>query len=160
VILQDDYDAEYRYDRRPVGVLQGLDPARVAYLGSVSKTLGPGVRLGWAVAPGPLLAAVLKLRATLDQLTLAQLIETGSLDRHLRRTRAVYVTRRNALRASLAGLFPGSGVEGVEAGLHLLAGLPPTPARLRWSPRPAAWACTSPAWPTITTTWTPAALAW
>ena len=131
VILEDDYDAEYRYDRRPVGALQGLDPPRVAYLGSVSKTLGPGVRLGWAVLPGPLLAAVLRLRAggdpppaTLDQLTLAQLIETGSLDRHLRRTRATYLTRRNALRASLAEHLPGATAEGVEAGLHLLVRLP------------------------------------
>jgi GntR family transcriptional regulator/MocR family aminotransferase len=131
VILEDDYDAEYRYDRRPVGALQGLDPQRVAYLGSVSKTLGPGVRLGWAVPPGPLLAAVLRLRAcgdpppaTLDQLTLARLIETGSLDRHLRRTRATYLARRNALRASLAEHLPGSTAEGVEAGLHLLVRLP------------------------------------
>ena len=131
VILEDDYDAEYRYDRRPVGALQGLDPPRVAYLGSVSKTLGPGVRLGWAVPPGPLLAAVLQLRAcgdpppaTLDQLTLAQLIETGSLDRHLRRTRSTYLTRRNALRAALAEHLPGSTAEGVEAGLHLLVRLP------------------------------------
>jgi GntR family transcriptional regulator / MocR family aminotransferase len=131
VILEDDYDAEYRYDRRPVGALQGLDPPRVAYLGSVSKTLGPGVRLGWAVPPAPLLAAVLQLRAcgdpppaTLDQLTLAQLIETGALDRHLRRTRATYLTRRNALRASLAEHLPGATAEGVEAGLHLLVRLP------------------------------------
>jgi GntR family transcriptional regulator/MocR family aminotransferase len=131
VILEDDYDAEYRYDRRPVGALQGLDPARVAYLGSVSKTLGPGVRLGWIVPPAPLLAAVLQLRAcgdpppaTLDQLTLAQLIETGALERHLRRTRATYLTRRNALRASLAEHLPGSRAEGVEAGLHLLVRLP------------------------------------
>ena len=131
VILEDDYDAEYRYDRRPVGALQGVDPPRVAYLGSVSKTLGPGVRLGWAVLPGPLLASVLELRAcgdpppaTLDQLTLAQLIETGSLDRHLRRTRATYLTRRNALHASLAEHLPGSAAEGVEAGLHLLVRLP------------------------------------
>jgi GntR family transcriptional regulator/MocR family aminotransferase len=131
VILEDDYDAEYRYDRRPVGALHGLDPVRVAYLGSVSKTLGPGVRLGWAVPPGPLLAAVLQLRAcgdpppaTLDQLTLAQLIDTGSLDRHLRRTRAAYLTRRNALRTALAERLPGSAVEGVDAGLHLLVRLP------------------------------------
>ena len=131
VILEDDYDAEYRYDRRPVGALQGLDPLRVAYLGSVSKTLGPGVRLGWAVPPAPLLAAVLGLRAcgdpppaTLDQLTLAQLIETGSLDRHLRRTRATYLTRRDALLASLAEHLPGASAEGVEAGLHLLVRLP------------------------------------
>jgi GntR family transcriptional regulator/MocR family aminotransferase len=131
VILEDDYDAEYRYDRRPVGAMQGLDPPRVAYLGSVSKTLGPGVRLGWIVPPVPLLAAVLQLRAcgdpppaTLDQLTLAQLIETGSLDRHLRRTRATYLTRRNTLRAALADHLPGSRAEGVEAGLHLLVRLP------------------------------------
>jgi GntR family transcriptional regulator / MocR family aminotransferase len=131
VILEDDYDAEYRYDRRPVGALQGLDPPRVAYLGSVSKTLGPGVRLGWTVPPAPLLAAVLQLRAggdpppaTLDQLTLAQLIDTGSLDRHLRRTRAAYLSRRNALRASLAEHLPGASAEGVEAGLHLLVRLP------------------------------------
>ncbi|WP_307717537.1 PLP-dependent aminotransferase family protein [Streptomyces sp. V4I23] len=131
VVFEDDYDAEYRYDRRPVGALQGLAPDRVAYLGTVSKTLGPGVGIGWLVAPRELRPALVGLRdcgdpvpATLDQMALAHLIESGSLDRHLRRTRSSYVERLNTLRTALAEHLPGARIQGVDAGLHLTLLLP------------------------------------
>jgi GntR family transcriptional regulator/MocR family aminotransferase len=128
LVVEDDYDAEYRYDRHPVGALQGLAPDHVAHVHSVSKTLAPGLRLGWAVLPGRLVASVAEEKRVndlgtpvLEQLTLASFLDRGELDRHLRRTRPVYHRRRDALRATLAGLE----VEGVAAGLHLLARLPP-----------------------------------
>jgi GntR family transcriptional regulator/MocR family aminotransferase len=128
VIVEDDYDAEYRYDRHPVGAVQGLDPDHVVHVHSVSKTLAPGLRLGWAALPARLAADVIEEKrlsdlgiAVLEQLTLAAFLERGELDRHLRRTRPVYRRRRDALLAALAGLE----VEGVAAGLHVLARLPP-----------------------------------
>ncbi len=131
VILEDDYDAEYRYDRRPVAALQSQAPDRVAYLGTVSKTLGPGVRLGWLVAPPALRRGVLRLReygdpvpATVDQLALAHLIDSGALDRHLRRTRVDYLARLTALRIALAEHLPDARIQGVDAGLHLTVHLP------------------------------------
>jgi GntR family transcriptional regulator / MocR family aminotransferase len=127
VILEDDYDAEYRYDRHPVGALQGFDPERVVYCGSVSKTLSPALRLGWAVVPPRLRDAVARVRAhsdlgtaTLDQLALARFIERGEYDRHLRRSRAEYRRRRDALVAALREHVPGSRIGGVAAGLHLV----------------------------------------
>ncbi|WP_186581606.1 PLP-dependent aminotransferase family protein [Streptomyces sp. BK340] len=131
VILEDDYDAEYRYDRKPVAALQPQAPERVAYLGTVSKTLGPGVRLGWLVPPPALRSSVLHLRecgdpvpATVDQLALAHLIESGALDRHLRRTRVDYLARLTALRTALAEHLPAAHIQGVDAGLHLTVHLP------------------------------------
>jgi len=127
VILEDDYDAEFRYDRHPVGAVQGLDPARVVYCGSVSKTLSPALRLGWAVVPADLREEVAAARqrtdlgtATLDQLALARFLGRGEYDRHLRRSRAEYRRRRNALVAALEGVGP---VGGVAAGLHLVLGV-------------------------------------
>ncbi|MEW2399345.1 PLP-dependent aminotransferase family protein [Streptomyces sp. NPDC046862] len=131
MILEDDYDAEYRYDRRPVAALQPQAPDHVAYLGTVSKTLGPGVRLGWLVPPPALRSGVLRLRecgdpvpATVDQLALAHLIESGTLDRHLRRTRVDYLARLTALRTALAEYLPDASIQGVDAGLHLTVHLP------------------------------------
>src|SRR5918999_1814658 len=131
VVLEDDYDAEYRYDRQPVGAVQGLAPDRVAYAGSTSKTLAPGLRLGWLVVPDHLLDAVTAAKESddlgtpvVEQLALADFLERGQLDRHLRRTRAVYRARRDALVAALERLLPDCPPAGVAAGLHLVVHLP------------------------------------
>jgi GntR family transcriptional regulator / MocR family aminotransferase len=131
-VLEDDYDAEYRYDRAPVGAVQGLAPQQVVYAGSVSKTLAPGLRLGWLAAPEALAEAVTTAKATddlgtpvVEQLALADFLERGELDRHLRRTRTVYRSRRDALVAALERQLPGCSPAGVAAGLHLVVHLPP-----------------------------------
>jgi GntR family transcriptional regulator/MocR family aminotransferase len=130
-IVEDDYDAEYRYDRSPVGALQGLAPERVIHTSSVSKTLAPGLRLGWAVVPADLAASFADEKriasygmAVLEQAAMAELIERGELDRHLRRTRPIYRRRRDALLTALATARPGLAVEGVAAGLHVALRLP------------------------------------
>jgi GntR family transcriptional regulator / MocR family aminotransferase len=131
LILEDDYDAEFRYDREPVRALQGLDPERVAYLGTVSKTLAPALRLGWVVVPPDLAdaAAAAKRRLdsftpALDQLALERLLSTGEYDRHVRRVRALYRARRDAVSGALAEHLPHHQVGGVAAGLHVLLRLP------------------------------------
>ena len=132
VIIEDDYDAEYRYDRTPVGALQGLAPDHVVYAGSASKTLAPGLRLGWFVLPGHLTEpmAAAKIAAdrgspALEQLALADFVTRGEFDRHLRRMRPVYRRRRDALLAALARHLPWLEPYGVSAGLHLVTWLPP-----------------------------------
>lgn len=126
LVLEDDYDGEYRYDREPVGALQGLDPARVAYLGSASKMLAPALRLGWAALPEDLVGDVALAAAAaggvpmLDQLALAGLIERGELDRHLRRMRPVYRARREALLRAIAAELPDARVAGIAAGLSFV----------------------------------------
>jgi GntR family transcriptional regulator/MocR family aminotransferase len=127
IVVEDDYDAEYRYDRHPVGALQGLAPDHVVHVHSVSKTLAPALRLGWAALPPRLAPAVADEKRlsdlgspVLEQLTLAAFLERGELDRHLRRTRPDYRRRRDALLRALAGLE----VEGIAAGLHVMARLP------------------------------------
>jgi GntR family transcriptional regulator/MocR family aminotransferase len=132
VVIEDDYDAEHRYDRAPVGALQGLDPDRVIYAGTASKTLAPGLRLGWLVAPPAWVddLAAAKVDAdrgssAIDQLALADFLAHGEFDRHLRRMRPVYRRRRDALLAALATHLPGFRPAGVAAGLHLVAWLPP-----------------------------------
>jgi GntR family transcriptional regulator / MocR family aminotransferase len=132
IVIEDDYDAEYRYDREPIGAMQGLAPDRVAYAGSVSKTLAPALRLGWLVVPGEFVAEVTKLKRgedmgspALDQLAYADFLERGELDRHLRRTRLHYRRRRDILVAALRRHAPGLRVHGVAAGLHLFVELGP-----------------------------------
>jgi len=132
VVIEDDYDAEYRYDRTPVGALQGLAPDRVIYAGSASKTLAPGLRLGWFVMPEHLAEpmAAAKIAAdrgspALEQLALADLIIRGEFDRHLRRMRPIYRRRRDALLTALALRLPQLEPTGVSAGLHLVTWLPP-----------------------------------
>jgi GntR family transcriptional regulator/MocR family aminotransferase len=132
LVVEDDYDAEYRYDRAPIGALQGLAPDRVVYAGTVSKTLAPGLRLGWLVAPAPLvdrLAAAKKLAdrgsPVLDQLAFADFLDRGEFERHLRRMRPVYRRRRDALLAALRRELPDFEPVGAAAGLHLVTYLPP-----------------------------------
>jgi GntR family transcriptional regulator / MocR family aminotransferase len=131
IILEDDYDAEYRYDREPVGALQGLAPDRVVYIGSASKMLAPALRQGWLVVPADLVDDVRQAKHSadrgspaLEQLAFAAFLEAGELDRHLRRTRVIYRRRRDALTAALAKYLPGCAIHGVAAGLHLLVDLP------------------------------------
>jgi GntR family transcriptional regulator / MocR family aminotransferase len=131
LVLEDDYDAEYRYDRAPIGAMQGLDPGRVAYAGTASKTLAPGLRLGWLILPRELVEpfAEAKLLAdrgspVVDQLTFADFLSRGEFDRHLRRMRPVYRSRRDALLRALARHLPELEPAGIAAGLHLVAWLP------------------------------------
>jgi len=128
-VIEDDYDGEFRYDRQPIGALQGLDPDRVAYLGSVSKTLSPVLRLGWMVLPEHLVDNVITAAGSqqfwvngIDQLTLADFVATGQYDRHIRRMRARYRRRRDVLVDALTGFEVG--ISGLPAGLHLLLTLP------------------------------------
>ncbi|MCW3028202.1 MAG: Transcriptional regulator, GntR family domain [Solirubrobacterales bacterium] len=130
LVIEDDYDAEYRYDRAPLAALQGLAPDRVIYMGTVSKTLAPALRLGWLVLPPRLLEAVVeqKLLAdhgcpTLDQLALARLLESGAYDRHLRQARRRYRARRDALLSAVERHLPDARVTGLAAGLHAIVQL-------------------------------------
>ncbi|MFB7331644.1 PLP-dependent aminotransferase family protein [Streptomyces adustus] len=131
VVVEDDYDGEFRYDRKPVGALQGLDPDRVVLVGSVSKSLSPALRLGWMVLPqryvGDVLAAKGEREAWAsvpDQLCLADFMASGSYDRHVRRARQRYRGRRDRLVRALAARAPHIEVTGVAAGLHAVLRLP------------------------------------
>ncbi|MDQ1039366.1 GntR family transcriptional regulator/MocR family aminotransferase [Streptomyces sp. V3I8] len=132
VVLEDDYDGEFRYDRKPVGALQGLDPERVVHLGSVSKSLSPALRLGWMVLPERYVDEVLAVKGAreawagvLDQLALADFVGSGSYDRHVRRMRQRYRGRRDRLVGTLAAHAPHVEVTGIAAGLHAVLRLPP-----------------------------------
>jgi GntR family transcriptional regulator/MocR family aminotransferase len=126
-VIEDDYDGEFRFDRQPTGTLQGLDPERVIYMGTASKSLAPGLRLAWAVLPPSLVAQFTIDRAWrlptpgLDQLALAEFITSGAFDRHLRRARRTYRKRRHALIRIVPSHIQ---VLGLEAGLHAVLELP------------------------------------
>ncbi|MEU0739667.1 PLP-dependent aminotransferase family protein [Streptomyces sp. NPDC006134] len=144
LVLEDDYDGEFRYDRRPVGALQGLDPERVIHLGSVSKSLSPAVRLGWMVLPERYVDAVLAAKgereawaSVLDQLSLAEFLVSGAYDRHVRRVRQRYRGRRDRLVGALAARAPHVEVTGIAAGLHAVLRLPPGTERS--AVKAAAW---------------------
>ncbi|GAA1848993.1 PLP-dependent aminotransferase family protein [Pseudonocardia ailaonensis] len=144
LLIEDDYDAEFRYDRQPVGALQSLDPDHVALLGTVSKSLAPGVRLGWIVAPAALLTELDAAKghaehhtATVDQLVLAELLRSGAYDRHVRARRLAYRRRRDQLVATLAERVPQVRVRGLAAGLHATVELAPGTAPA--VARSAAW---------------------
>ncbi|WP_232075883.1 aminotransferase-like domain-containing protein [Phytohabitans suffuscus] len=131
LIVEDDYDAEFRYDRDPVGCLQGIAPDEVAYIGSVSKALAPALRLGWLAVPGKWRDAVAERKAwadlggpVLEQLAFAELLASGGYDRHLRRARLEHRRRRDALVTALRRHLPGLRISGVAAGLHLVVELP------------------------------------
>jgi GntR family transcriptional regulator/MocR family aminotransferase len=131
VILEDDYDAEFRYDRQPVGSLQGLNPDRVIALGSVSKTLAPAIRLGWVLAPPRFVTGIVEEQRLscrgapgLDQEALGLLMESGRFDRHLRRVREVYRARRDVLAAEVDRAFGPGRLRGLAAGCHALLRLP------------------------------------
>jgi GntR family transcriptional regulator/MocR family aminotransferase len=131
IAIEDDYDAEYRYDRAAIGALQGLDPDRVIYAGSASKTLAPALRIGWLVVPPSLLQALIHGKlladrgtARIEQHAFADFLTRGELDRHLRRMRARYRSRRDALADALTEMLPEAAVRGVAAGLHATVQLP------------------------------------
>jgi GntR family transcriptional regulator/MocR family aminotransferase len=130
LIIEDDYDAEFRYDRRPVRTLQGIDPYRVVLVGSLSKTLAPALRMGWIAAPPRWSRALRDATVpspeppTLEQLALAMFIEVGAFDRHLRAARQRYRLRRDALVRALMLELPECSVTGIAAGLHLLLRVP------------------------------------
>jgi GntR family transcriptional regulator/MocR family aminotransferase len=139
VVIEDDYDGEFRYDRQPVGALQALAPDHVIYAGTASKSLAPTLRLGWLAVPPPLLDAVVgQLTASpsgLDQLTLAEFIDSGGYDRQIRRTRLAYRRRRDRLAAAVARR--GQHVTGIAAGLHAVLELPRTNTERRLITRAA-----------------------
>ncbi|GAA0576273.1 PLP-dependent aminotransferase family protein [Kribbella sandramycini] len=132
LVIEDDYDAEYRYDRAPVGALQSMDPDHVAYLGTLSKTLAPALRLGWMVPPARLLTDLVRRKrlddrgcGSVEQAALTRFLSSGSYDRHLRRTRLLYRDRRDALLEALAADLPDWRPIGIAAGLHVVLQLPP-----------------------------------
>lgn len=129
--LEDDYDAEFRYDQAPIGALQGLAPDRVIYAGTVSKTLAPALRLGWLIVPLQLVDLMKsELRRwsegppRIDQEALADFIDSGAYDRHLRRMRRFYRQRRDLLVSLLGDALPTLRIEGAAAGLHVTLRLP------------------------------------
>ena len=131
LIIEDDYDSEFRYDREPVRALQGLAQEHVAQLGTVSKTLAPALRLGWLVVPSHLVDEAARMKRllddfspALDQLTLAELLRRGDYDRHVRRACGIYRARRDRLCDALNRHLPELAVEGIAAGVHLLLRLP------------------------------------
>jgi len=131
LIVEDDYDVEYRFGREPVASLQGLAPDLVAFVATTSKTLAPALRLAWIVPPSHLIddvEDVLRVTGvtppTLDQIAMASFIEDAALERHLRSMRRRYRAKRDVLTDALGKHLPAARISGTPAGLHLLAWLP------------------------------------
>jgi GntR family transcriptional regulator/MocR family aminotransferase len=133
VLIEDDYDSEFRFDVAPVPSMAGMRPeSRVAYLGTMSKVLDPGLRVAYLRVPPALLPAVLDARQTLGptvpvqvQHAVSRLIRSGELARHIARMRRVYAERRRVLLRAFADVPGIRQVRGLEAGLHVLAELDP-----------------------------------
>jgi GntR family transcriptional regulator/MocR family aminotransferase len=135
LVLEDDYDGEFRYDRQPVGAVQGLDPEHVAYLGTSSKALSPALRIAWMVLPDRFVDPVLALKtdreqyiSMLDQLTLADFLASGAYDSHVRRMRLKYQRRRDRL---VEAVSPYAEVSGIAAGMHAVLDTPHEEAIVR-----------------------------
>ena len=150
LIVEDDYDSELRYDRVPVGALQGLAPERVLHIGSVSERLAPGLRIGWMLAPSWLSGALTYEQGlagsappAFDQLALADFVSRGELDRHLRRMRLRYRERRRAVIDELSRTLPGARVPGVAAGVYALILLRAGPMKRSCCARPPHAGCGS-----------------
>jgi GntR family transcriptional regulator/MocR family aminotransferase len=131
IVIEDDYDAEFRYDRQPIGALQGLAPERVVYIGCASKTVTPALRLGWMAVPTDLVDELEQEKlyddmgsALLDQLAFARFVDCGDFSRYLRRVRPIYRARRDATLEALAEQLPEARPQGEAAGLHLHVALP------------------------------------
>lgn len=131
LVIEDDYDSEYRYDRAPVRAMHATAPEQIAHVSSLSKVLAPALRLGWMIAPTALHRDLVRKRWATDlgspalpQLTLAELITTGALERHLRTLRLRHRRRRDAAVAAINHYLPGCQIEGIAAGLHLVVFLP------------------------------------
>jgi GntR family transcriptional regulator/MocR family aminotransferase len=131
VVIEDDYDGDLRYDRKSIGALQGFDPDRVVYIGTVSKTLAPAVRLGWMVLPESLVVDVVDVKrqrdgssAGIEQPAFLRLLESGAYDKHVHRIRTIYRRRRARLAAALNRALPHWTVQGAVAGVHLAVRLP------------------------------------
>ncbi|MFH8367982.1 PLP-dependent aminotransferase family protein [Streptomyces sp. NPDC018031] len=127
LVIEDDYDAEHRYDRPPVPALRSMLPQHVVYAGSVSKLLAPALRIGWVLAPPGHHEALTAAKrfadlgsAVLPQLVLARLMESGELERQLRLLRRRHHRRRDAMIQAMAAQLPGAVVHGAAAGLHLM----------------------------------------
>lgn len=132
LLLEDDYDAELRYDRGAAGCLQGLAPDVVVLAGTVSKTLAPTLRIGWLCLPAEQVAAATAARAgsdgggnRIEEFALAELIASGGFDRHIRAARQRYRRKRAVLLEALAAELPDAPVHGIAAGLHAVLELPP-----------------------------------
>ena len=131
LIVEDDYDGEFRYDRQPVGALQALAPDHVVYGGTASKTIAPGLRLAWIVVPPRLLDTVVSLRSAedvhvsaLEQVALCEMLRSGGYERHVRRMRARYRARRDRVLDLLAQRAPALVPVGISAGIGMLLELP------------------------------------
>jgi GntR family transcriptional regulator / MocR family aminotransferase len=132
-IVEDDYDSEFTYEGSQVHSIQGLDPERVIYVGTFSKILSPGLRIGYTVLPTDLLADFKKLKwysdrhhSGIEQLILARFLKEGHFDKHIRKMKRIYKQRRQALVDSLKNHFPDCRIWGHAAGMHLVAEFPST----------------------------------
>jgi GntR family transcriptional regulator/MocR family aminotransferase len=131
LLVEDDYDSELRFDRPPLGALQGLAPRRVIYVGTTSKSLSPGLRLGWLLAPSEIAPDLALLKRqndggvpTLDALTLGEFVRSGAFERHVRTMRALFRDRHALLTTALRKYLPSLPVGGIAAGMHVLLSLP------------------------------------